>query len=322
MASFKNQYTMDDAKQIPMNLSPYLRFEVRQLKGWGSDFIIAGEFIHDVLGNCKRLHLDFYIFSKAGFNTLLDFYISSPGHTYKYTINMHYIEIIGPDNIVRLINAIGLTPIDIMNGMEVEMLCCFYDGECIYQFPGCEDAIDTWTVVHTRDASNCCINTILRAIEQDYKISREILEEFDIVFNNKPHIQSCAGLSKEDTEDVMDFYDDELYEYMCTAIKPTDEDMHYLYERKMKQNFQMQGITVYHAHMAKSFLSYIYKHPIKDKLTSNENINCGCFTTEVYMQDSVLSMCCIIVEEKEKELERPPAPSRPPPMPTTNTTNI
>lgn len=319
MASFLNRYMMDDAKKIPMNLSPYLKFDSRLLKGLGSDFIIAGEFIHDILGNCNNRYLDFYIFDEAGFNELLDFYCSKPGR--KYTIKTHYIEISNDDYIVRLINAFSSTPIDIMNMMEVEMLCCYYDGEFIYQFPGCEDAIDTWTVIRTDNASKCCVSTIIRAIEQGYKISREILEALRIECpdgEGKPHIQSCAGLSPGERDDVLDHYEDELYEYMQVAIQPSDEDLHDLYVYELGENFQMQGITVYHMGMAKAFLPYIYKNTIKDKMACGENINCGCFDMIIDMEEIVNALHTTHLEATPLVAERPPAPSRPPPAPTSS----
>lgn len=310
--------TMDDAKKIPMSLSPFLNFDSHLLEGWGSDFIIAGEFIHDVLSNCKKRYLDFYIFNEAGFNTLLDFYPSRLGR--KYTIKAHYIEISSEDYdySVRLMNAFGSTPIDIMNGMEVEMLCCYYDGENIYQFPGCEDAIETWSVTNTPNANKCCVSTIIRAIEKGYKISREILEALQIECpdgEDKPHIQTCSGLSPGECEDVMDHYEDELYDYMHVAIKPTNEDLNYLYDCEIQQHFQMQGITVYHVNLAKSFLPYIYQHPIKNQITRGSNINCGCCDNmAVDIEEIVETLHATHLQEKYELEERPPVPSRPPPV--------
>ena len=316
MPSFLNRYTMNDANKISLALSPFLKFDSQLLKGWGSDFIIAGEFIHDVLGNFKPRNMDFYIFTKAGFNEVLELYSSTPGR--KYTIKTHYIEISGPGNegyIVRLMNAFDLTPIDIMNAMEIELLCCYYDGDNIYQFPGCADAIDTWNVIRTADASKCCASTIIRAIEQGYKISREILKELGVAFpdDDKPYILSCAGLSLSEHDDVMDYYEDELYEYMQVAIKPSSNSLYdvYVSESESDANFLMQGITVYHMGIAKSFLPYIYQNPIKERIACGTNINCGCFEMIVDMEDIVE-----VLHTEKKALERPPAPSRPPPAPT------
>ena len=314
MASLLNRYTMNDAKKIPMSLTPYLEFDSRELKGWGSDFIIAGEFIHDVLSNCKKRYLDFYIFNKTGFNTLLEFYPSTLGGC-KYTIKTHYIEIISPmyEYSVRLMNAFDLNPIDIINAMEAEMLCCYYDGENIYQFPGCEDAIDTWTVIRTANPCKCCVSTIINAINQGYKVSRETLKVLGLEHANdsdKPHIlNSCAGLSPDERDNIIEDYEHELYEYMQVAISPTNEDINYLYDCEIQQSFQMQGITVYHMGLAKAFLPYIYQNQIKERIARGININCGCF-------DSILDMKEIVevLHTEKKALERPAAPSRPPPV--------
>lgn len=316
MASFLNRYTMDNAKKIPLALSPFLKFDSRLLKGWGPNFIIAGEFIHDVLGNFKPRNIDFYIFTKAGFNEVLNLYSSAPGR--KYTIKTHYIEISGSDNddyVVRLINAFDLTPIEIMNAMEIELLCCYYDGENIYQFPGCADAIDSWNVVRTTDASKCCASTIIRAIEQGYNISREILKELGVDYPDadQPNILSCAGLSPGERDDLMDYYHDELYEYMQVAVKPSNEDLHDLYVSESDANFQMQGITVYHMGLAKAFLPYIYQNPIKERIACGTNINCGCFEMIIDMEEIVE-----VLHTEKKALERPPAPSRPPPAPVSS----
>ena len=114
---------------------------------------------------------------------------------------------------------------------------------------------------------------------------------------------------------MLDHYHDELFEYMQTAIKPPNEGLHDLYVYESDVNFQMQGIAVYHMGLAKSFLPYIYQNPIKERIACGTNINCGCFEMIVDMEDIMKAL-----HTEKKALERPPAPSRPPPAPTPTST--
>jgi hypothetical protein len=271
------KYTLEDAKKININLSPFFRCDLQRLNGWSTDFILAGEFIHDVLTDTKRSNMDFYIFTENGFNTLLDFFSSKTIYTDKYTyaIKTHYIEIISEyfkNNIIRLINAFNLTPIDIMNAMEIDILRCFYDGDTIYQFNVCEGAIES-IEIHANNNNNCCPITILKAIDKGYEISHEILEGLGIRFNNRPISPSRYERDGE-YDDHYEIYRDSLEEYLYTAVMLTKEQMSYLYELcETKQKENCKYITLYDVEMTKYFLHYIYKHSIKNL----DNINCGCF---------------------------------------------
>jgi hypothetical protein len=265
---------MEDAKKIPINLSPFTHFNLQQIKGWLTDFIIAGEFIHDVLTDNEKSNIDFYIFTEKGFHTLLEYFSRTYSiDTYSidtYTIKTHYINIKHESGMnINLINAFTLTPIEIINKMEVDILRTFYDGETIYQFIDCEGAIESQQL-HANNAHQCCPITILKAIDKGYEISREILEELGIKFNDRPISPDRLERNGE-YDNHYDLYIDSMDEYLHTTIIPTKEQMDYLHETKSKEN--CKGITVNDLELAKCFLPYIYKNSIRNV----NNINCGCF---------------------------------------------
>lgn len=265
-------YTIEDAKKIHINLSPFFRFNFQRINGWLTDFIIVGEFIHDVLTDNEKRNIDFYIFTEKGFHTLINYFSSKTIDTYTYTVKTYYIDITSCYFVghIRLINAFTLTPMDIMNAMEVDILRSFYDGETIYQFPDCEGAIESMEI-HANHANTCCPITILNAIDKGYDISREILEGLGLKFNNRP-----IRPSRYEWDGHYDSYSDSIEEYLHTAIMPTKEQMDYLYElciTKKKEN--NKGITVNDLGLIISFMPYIYKNSIVS--TKVDNINCGCF---------------------------------------------
>lgn len=292
-------YVLENAKKFEFTMSTYLHFDPSSIKGWGTDFIIAGEFIHAILSYNTKKHteyIDFYIFNEAGFTTLLDFYTNFYTKQHRYTIKNHYIEIetIEKEKYkLRLINAFGLNTIDIMNAMEIDILCCYYDGgEYISCFPKCEEAI-VGRYISASNPKKCCISTILRAFEHGYMISNDICKALTIDVDN--------------------------YIYKMSRMSLTYEDRRYLYMIEEEQRFQLQGIAVHSLAMAKSFLPYIYKHSIKDKIIAGTNINCGCFNPEF----NICEVAAIIQEEKENTNAKekikeniykfPPPPSRPVP---------
>jgi len=327
MAYFK-QFEMEDARIIPLNLSPFLGFNISSLQGWNRDFIIAGEFISDILSANEQAFMDFYIFNEMGFHTLLDLFDNlnlnilssngSSGEGVNFTIKTHYIEIKMPKALrsqanyvtIRLINAFNTSPLDIMNAMDVGLFCCYYDGEFIHQFPSCEEAIASQQV-RAFDSRKCCVETTLRLIRKGYNISRDILRSVgaQIDEGERPHPRSSGQtLTQEQREDVMDYYEEELYDFLQTAIKPSESDMHDMYDYDRQQRFQSQGITVYYKGMAKSFLPYVYQHSIRKRMNDAANINCGCFDMVFDIQE-VSHIDTEIIDK-----ERPTAPTRPVPQ--------
>lgn len=298
-----SHYTMEDAKKISINLSPFFHFNLQQIKGWLTDFIIAGEFIHDVLTDTEKSNIDFYIFTEKGFHTLLGYFSTYTYSIATYTIKTHYINIQYESGLnINLINAFALSPIEIINEMEVDILRSFYDGETIYQFIDCEGAIESQQI-HANNVHQCCPITILKAINKGYEISREILEELGIKFNDRPCSPDRLERNGE-YDNHYDLYIDSMDEYLHTTIIPTTEQMDYLYdlcETKIKEN--CKGITVTDLELAKSFLPFIYKNSIRNV----NNINCGCFALnfiEMIQQ----------IHADQIHLHKPKMPVRPVPL--------
>jgi hypothetical protein len=322
---------MEDATKIPLNLSPFLDFNVGQLKGWNKDFILAGDFIHTILANKKAHYIDFYIFTKEGFNELIDFFSNKyeltytyKGYTFdthvltEYTCKEYYLEInCKNENPIRLYNAFNISPIQIMNAMELDILRCFYDGKNIYQFPDCDKAIDTQTIApsykHNHTSNNkYYVVAIMNAIHQGYKIPRSILKMLGIEF-----IDVKDNPDPVHPQDAM--AEDYKNEYYNTPILVSDNQLQLLYDKYRDIQYEMQnGITVHMKHAAKLLLPIIYRCTIFQK---NESIH-HLFTYDFNEVLSMLNMQeCEELDEKAEPIQeqkttyRPPAPNRPLPSP-------
>jgi len=309
---------MSDANKIAFNISPFLDFDTRLLKGWNTDFIIAGEFIHNVLSNNSLHYVDFYIFTEKGFHTLLNFF-DKINYNYKpeYAIKTtYYIEI---SNKVRLFNALDTTPIEIINNMEADIVACFYDGEHVHVFPGCEDAIDSLTVIQTADPNKCNPSTILNAIHQGYKISCEIVDSLGIALEDKPQMPTDNlhySMSSEDLNEITNEYDNDLIQYMQSAIELSDEQYFDLCEKETLQYHTQQQsmIKVYNlTNATQLLLPYVLSHSIKEQIKQKQNFNAGYGPPVDIMMKCSLTLSDTKVN-KETQLSFPPPPNRPLPQ--------
>jgi len=298
---------MEDAKQIPFNLSPFLEFDTRLLKGWNTDFIIAGEFIHDVLSNITPQYIDFYVFTENGFHTLLDFlkiFMYKPNYS---ITTSYYIEI---NNKVRLFNAFNTEPMDIINNMEADLFACFYDGENIQQFPGCEDSIDALEVIHTFNPKKCNVTTILTAVNHGYKISREILATLGVLLDESDKPQNTLTMAST-TEDFNE-YENDVFQYLQVAVALTDDEYFALCTKDNAQHHDhsQASIKVYNLANAKQLLlPYILQHSIRKQIDQEENFNAG-YGPPV----DILHLSRPTMTNKETQLTFPPPPNRPLPV--------
>ena len=271
-------------KTIQFNLSPFLEFDSRLLnKGWNTDFIIAGEFLSNTLANIKPKYLDFYIFTEKGFHILLDFF----NHTYHtYSIKTsYYIKINNGKIRIRLFNAFNTQAIDIINNMEADIFACYYDGENIHLTPTCEETIDTGIIRHTKDSKKCCASTIITAIDNGYKITREILEAVwpngvanAVAKRPQPPGDISYLVTSEEYNEIMNDYEYELFDYLQTVVDLIDDDYYELCKKAQeKHHTQSQSvIEVHDVEIVKQLLlPYVLKHSILEQITEHTNYNAG-----------------------------------------------
>ena len=62
-----------------LNFQKYVSFNLEDIKGWNTDFIIYGTFIHDVINHINILDSDedkieFGVFTENGYETLLNYF--------------------------------------------------------------------------------------------------------------------------------------------------------------------------------------------------------------------------------------------------------
>ena len=129
--------------KVNFDIKPYLPFPIHDIKGWGTNFIIAGGFIHDIIHNIKPKDIDFWIFNKKGFVSLINFF-SKYYKNCSYSIYPALIEINTPDCLypIQLINSFcNIDKYMVVPNFDLDYVRCFFDGTDIYAFPDC---IQSW----------------------------------------------------------------------------------------------------------------------------------------------------------------------------------
>jgi hypothetical protein len=253
---FNTCYTKEFSRQIKLNLNPFLNFDYKSLNKYNRDknFIVAGDFVHDVLTNRKLHQLDFYVFTKEGFTILLDFFGTNTNTMYsiiKYSIRTHYIQITSQEYsyTINLINAFNTTPLEIMNRMDVDYLRCYYDGENINIFTDCDAAMNSQKIMNTYnnidyteycDSTNICPRTLIKAIQKGYRITRQILLEVGIKFHDIPDYPielNKKNLYEDEKEQILEEYDDQCYEYWHTDIQVNKEQLDFIYDTYIRDTY-------------------------------------------------------------------------------------
>ncbi len=178
---YKKHHTIDEFltsdKTIDI-INDYLQFDSSKLNGFGTDFIISGNFIHNILINKKANELDFCILTKKGFVTILDFFSKNFNYI-RYSITTYGIDlnIDSYPYVVKLFNTIEWTILQCIDTYTIEYSKCYFDGKNIKISPECERIIKEKKIYfHTLSYKE-----IEEATNNGYKFRKESLKALDII---------------------------------------------------------------------------------------------------------------------------------------------
>jgi len=165
-----------------INMEDYLQFDPNELNGWGMDFIIAGEFIHNILINNHKnsKHIDFCILSTKGFNKIIDFFQSNwTNIIYHILEDGVYLNIIGYPFKVKLHNLIDWSIENCINSYDYDYNKTYFNGSSIKISPDCDHMIKEKKIYHIPTSIIPYIS-VLESMNNGYKFNNEMLVELGI----------------------------------------------------------------------------------------------------------------------------------------------
>ncbi len=274
-----------------INIGNILSIDTNYLSyiGLGTDFVIAGQTINDVISDKKLYYVDFWIFKEKGFTQLLKYLeIFKPKY---YNIYPSYIEIdfINYDYTFRLINVIGSNIIDLINMFDIDIDQCYYDGKEIYSFPTREKALktklltvptfksvihmphnfryynddcdsddDTYNSVYMKDKLFCYAD-IADLINDGYHFSYKFCNYYNIVYleTNQEEQQNNNQEEQENQED--NCY---CYKYKKYVLSTKEKEKLNTYIKREKTNKHVISLT--ELNQVEKILPLIYKNIVKN----------------------------------------------------------
>ena len=179
-----------------VDLKQHLPFNVDELKGWGTNFVIAGGFIHDIVHGMEPNDIDIWIFTTNGFIELLSFFSKSYTDI-NYKIYPSVIEINSPDfkYPIQLINSInegddeeyktkiwwghgetvaGAAASRVISMFDMDYTRCFFDGKNTYVFTECLNAWSSKVIRDVISYDHLRSSRILKAHKKGYQIEKKM----------------------------------------------------------------------------------------------------------------------------------------------------
>jgi hypothetical protein len=165
-----------------INIIDHLEFDPSRLEGWEEDFIIAGDFIHNILNYYKSHEIDFYVLTEKGFRTLLCFFYKMSNYV-TFSITKHSIDININDYsyMIKLHNRLGWSIYQCMESYYFDYKKCFFDGQSIKISQECNEMMLEKKIYRLFKDVNIHYKDILDAINKGYKFKKEFLKGYDII---------------------------------------------------------------------------------------------------------------------------------------------
>jgi hypothetical protein len=159
-----------------ININDHLLFDYSKLEGWGVDFIIAGDFIHNILNNFSSKEIHFFVLTEKGFHTLLYFFYKMTNYT-TFSITKQNIDLNlnGYPYIIKLFNRINWSIYQCMESYYFNYKKCFFDGETIKISPDCIEMMNEKNIYLSFQGNYIYYKDILDAIEKGYKFKKEFI---------------------------------------------------------------------------------------------------------------------------------------------------
>lgn len=189
-----------------LNLQQYVSFNLEDIKGWNTDFIIYGSFIHDVINinSSYQGKIEFGIFTENGFETLLKYFKDID---IEYNVFKNGVElVIDKTLVIELANFIGYSIETLLNTVKFECHKCYFDGKNIIVYPECRKTINTG-VIEKMNGNNTKFTKreFMQCYNNGYQFSINIYNKIDII---DPQNQSDGKNNKQ----IRKFMRDIIYE--------------------------------------------------------------------------------------------------------------
>jgi hypothetical protein len=208
----------DDLKNL--NFQKYVSFNLEDINinnGWNTDFIIYGNFIHDVINHIKFIDssdqdkIEFGIFTENGFETLLK-YFNDNFKDIEYVVFKNGVELVieleNKTLLIELINFIGYSIETLLNTIKFECHKCYFDGKNIIVYPECRKTINTG-VIEKMNGNNTKFTKreFMQCYNNDYKFSIDIYKKLDIL---RP--ENGSDTINQNNKQIRKFMRDIIYE--------------------------------------------------------------------------------------------------------------
>jgi hypothetical protein len=255
------------------NLQKYVSFNLEDIKGWNTDFIIYGTFIHDVINNINIFDSDqgkieFGIFTENGYETLLK-YFNDNFKDIEYNVFKNGVELaIELENkvlIIELTNFIGYSIETLLDTINFECNKCYFDGKNVIVYPECRKTINT-RVIEKMNGNNTKFTRreFMQCYKNNYKFSIDIYKKLDIL---RPENESDSINNKKiiifmkDTTFEAEYYKLSKYEDrgLDNYLYCFDDDDYYNILIKFSDLTKLMVI-----------MPLIYKYPIVNDIDDSE----------------------------------------------------
>jgi hypothetical protein len=194
-----------------LNFQQYVSFNLEDIKGWNTDFIIYGSFIHDVINSRDQDKIEFGIFTENGFETLLK-YFNDNFKDIEYVVFKNGVELVieleNKTLLIELINFIGYSIETLLNTIKFECHKCYFDGKNIIVYPECRKTINTG-VIEKMNGNNTKFTKreFMQCYNNDYKFSIDIYKKLDIIDPKKE-----SDTINQNNKQIRKFMRDIMYE--------------------------------------------------------------------------------------------------------------
>lgn len=211
-------------------------FEITE--GWNKDFTVAGGFVHDVINNRKPIDIDFFVFTRRGFEILFDYFKESETiHHCNSIINIPY-----KSHLVQIIYHFGETVESTINRFDAEHNKCWFDGVNFMCKPECALAWETKTIRHFNPSQYLRFNRVIKLFLKGYKIEDPVYNLFvnDLFRICKEKIQefeSKNGKKERNGRNSVTFLTNEYYKLFEIKKEKIEGNLYVKSFEEFKDNF-------------------------------------------------------------------------------------
>lgn len=168
--AFVEYNTLVDIKRV-------LPFDIDKIpSNNGSDYIIAGGFIHDIVNGINPNDIDIYVFNNEALIKLIKYFELFKESNVYFIIYPCLVEVRGLRYPIQIINSIGQTP-NLVEYFDLEYVKCYYtgNGNTIMATPKCIEMWKTKLIDTLEDGIRLTDKRVLKSIAKGYKFTNYII---------------------------------------------------------------------------------------------------------------------------------------------------